>query len=106
MKKVILKKRKEDVLYLEDIKNSDHVGFIDCYGHKGYVARTGKMFGMDMYSAISVEEGETFSNMCYGANNYRNQIVESLNITKRGDCEVSDIFVFEHRKALYRWLSE
>lgn len=105
MKKVILENKQQEI-YLSDLTDASHVGFIDSDGNKGYIAYTGKINNKNVFSAISMCNFQHFCNSSYGAVNFKNSLIEALEIEQRCSLRIKELFVFDTRKELYKWLIE
>lgn len=108
MKKVNLGKKEAATIYLDDLRMTDHIGFIADDGSKGYLAYLGDFTG-EKYrlSAINSREiGFGPCNYSYGylCDNSSTSVKEALNL--KCGIKASEVFVFDTRKELYRWLSE
>lgn len=103
MKKVILENKQEKI-YLSDLCNASHVGFIDKKGHKGYIACVGN----DGYKVICIEQiyGYRRCNSAYG--NGGASILEAIKNIEFcvKEAQIKELYVFNTRKELYKWLSE
>lgn len=102
MKKVILENREEQT-YLSDLNNNSHVGFVDSDNDKGHIVYIGGTGDNDKFSAISVSNLGVYCNFGYDC---KPSLLEALEIDERYDAKIVELFVFETRKELYRWLSE
>lgn len=100
MKKII----KTDDLKL--ITPLDHVGFIDTDGEKGFISYTGLIDGIRKFSAICMSNYIDISNTVYGSPNLFDSIIEALDINSRSGVELEEVYIFETRKDLFKWLSE
>lgn len=102
MQKVNLNKQKE--ISIEDLKITDHVGFVDIMGEKGYFVYVGKR---DHVSAISSSGGAVTCNRSYGdhSENHHDEIKDYFSYLDKGGQPV-EMYKFETRKELYKWLSE
>lgn len=113
MKKVTLVKLEKDPeIYLEDLKVSDHIGFIDNHGNKGYLVYVGDGNnhgkGPIHLHAVKVDSHESVCNISYGAfHKNRHKTVKGALILDRQNKlnKVAQVFKFDDRKELYLWLS-
>ncbi len=97
---VILKETKEQV-YLNDLRDCDHVGFIDQHGDKGFIIATSK----NTFMAVGAYwHGKNVCNSTYGAISV-SSLVEALNTDKVCDTSISTVYRFDTRKELYQWLA-
>lgn len=85
---------------IDDLKNTDHVGFVDNKGDKGYiVAYDGK------FQLIStVGQAISVCNYTYGAiptNNLSDAIIKNSSSKS-----IEKVIKFDTRKELYQWLAE
>jgi hypothetical protein len=86
-------------LGIDDLKNTDHVGFVTDYNNKGYIIAHDNKF-----RAIKTEEGITVPNHSWGTtgtSNLKDIFSQSNAMTK-----ITAIYRFDTRKELYQWLAE
>ena len=103
MIKVNLNKQKE--IGIEDLSITDHIGFIDSKGYKGYFAYVGNK---NYVSAICCEVSSITCNISYGLseNNRHARIPSIFSYMSIGGLQPVEMYKFETRKELYKWLSE
>lgn len=95
MKKVNLEKRPTAEVYLEDLTNENHIGFWLTSGRKGYVSRTPGY----TFSAL-IECSVKMCNDCFTIQgNSIKELIQNINT-------IQDIYLFDTRKDLYKWLAE
>lgn len=111
MKKVNLGTRDVNQVYLDELRVCDHVGFVIRDGDKGYIVYVGDGSpGNAKISAVSSQSLDGhICNISYGEfrKNSFQSVEEALDFSARGmsSC-VEEVFIFDTRKELYRWLSE
>ena len=100
MKKVIFEEPKNDTVSIKNIKISDPIGFVDTIGAKGHFVYAGCVNNLQecLYHAISLNDRS------YGifSNNKYKSVPEKLQC----HVQIKEMYVFDTRKELYKWLSE
>jgi hypothetical protein len=83
---------------IDDLKNTDHVGFVDEQGDKGYVVYA----GAGRFMPITNTNGVNVCNCVFNSNTTYSSISESL----QKSVHESSVYRFTTRKELYQWLAE
>jgi len=91
--KVKLETEKE--VYLSSLKDTDHVGFIDKVGRKGFVANIGSA----KYSKIMPQDDSMWCNDIYPDN--ANSVIGCITTIN-----LKEVYLFTTYKELYQWLAE
>jgi hypothetical protein len=84
---------------VQDLKNTDHIGFIDETGTKGYVIAVNSKFYL-----IDNTHGFGAPNKSYG-NHDTEEIIDAL-INQNSSVAISEVYRFDTRKELYQWLTK
>lgn len=90
---------KPEVIYLSDLKNSDHIGVILEHKNKGHVVTYGK----NEFVIIGMETGEHFCNNMYHDYSNTKGIHHAFTMANG---YVTAIYKFTDRRSLYKWLAE
>jgi hypothetical protein len=101
MKTEVLTGKPKQAVYLDDLKDFNHVGFIDQYKDKGYIIYTG-----DGFMAISNRTSVQYCNVSYGNNDLSQTLIGALNTDRVCAVSVDVIYRFDTRRELYAWLAE
>lgn len=107
----VLIEKPEKVITMSDLKGSDHVGFIDNMGSKGYVAFIGEDEGQDRFVAL-LENSDVRYNICNitagGFYLKSFTISDALDLPRKTKNfrSISKLYKFNTRKDLYKWLAE
>lgn len=91
---------KEKELSIEDLKNTDHVGFVDNTGKKAYLVCINTQTGHIALTA----------NLDNGQNSYwmpSDSLIEAIRaVDAHTAYTVAELYRFDSRKELYQWLAE
>lgn len=104
MKEVVFTNKETEIVYFDDIKDNDIVGFIDEHGNKGFVSHIGGAANQNEYQPISFKESERVPNKSYGTKIGYLSVKSAL----RPECavEIQKAYVFSDLKSLLKWLAE
>jgi len=96
---VLIEKPEIRTVYLEDIKDTDHIGVVMDRNRKAHIITYGKM----KFCIIGMESTETVCNNMWTLYNEVKGIQNALDMA---DGYVQAIYKFNTRKDLYKWLAE
>jgi len=96
---VLMEKPEEKVkpVYLDEISNSDHIGFITNGFGKGYIVRY-----KDSWCGIYLVSANPNCSLGNGIHTSQVDVLENHNAS----CDIISIFKFATRRDLYAWLAE
>jgi len=97
----------EKELTLDDLKDSNHIGFVDNESHKGYIASYRRDVETDIsYMGLMLphHDGTGFA---YTLGTGRHLSVKDvIRYNNANRIKVTELYLFDTRKELYKWLSE
>jgi len=95
---ILVESKKPKTLYLDDIENTANIGFDYGDGEKGFVCHVGN----DGFMPIPSEMGYTVCNCAYD----NGRTFKSVQAAVKSLNRVGQVYQFNTRKDLYKWLSE